>query len=497
MKIVRLIIPIHRYIGIPMSLVFVAWFLSGIVMIYTRGMPELTPEDVRRFQAPISMAAVTIDPDEAASSVDLYPQSIVLRSLFNRPAYVFRDDLGRTDIVFADSGERFDGAGWESAAWIVSDAFGASVEQVEYRETLYEADQWTLTEQRHLPLHRFEVDNADRTTVYVAANTAEIVLALGLSDKILAWIGAIPHWFYFTSLRIDQPLWYRTVVWTAAVGCLIAILGIVLVFTQFRPSSPFRFSESIRYRGWLRWHYYSGAIFGVFVLTWTFSGLLSMDPFPLLNRDGISIDPGTLSGGPPNPAQYRIAGNPELRSAIGDDAREARFVRIHGEPYIIVSGTADPAPAIVDATTQAIRENDFSTQDIVTRLQNSVDADIASATLIYAYDDYYYDRSGVLPLPTLRVEFADPASSWIYIDPRSSDIVRRSNRHTRLKRWLFNGLHSLDFGFWYDKRPLWDIVVVVLSLGGLASGLIGFWLGLNRIGRWAFRAIGRQDGGVT
>jgi hypothetical protein len=38
----RSIIFLHRYIGIPMSLVFVVWFLSGIVMMYTGDMPTLS-----------------------------------------------------------------------------------------------------------------------------------------------------------------------------------------------------------------------------------------------------------------------------------------------------------------------------------------------------------------------------------------------------------------------------------------------------------------------
>ena len=495
MTVKRLIILTHRYIGIPMSLVFGAWFFSGIVMMYTRGMPELGPVELRSLQAPISLASVAIDPEKAAAAIDLDARSILLRSLVSRPAYVFRDGLGQSDIVFADTGERFQGAGWQTAAWIVSDAFGASVEQVEFSGTLDEADQWTLTHRQHLPLHRFEIDNADKTTVYVSAETAEIVLALGTTDRFLAWLGAIPHWFYFTALRIDQPAWYWTVVWASIAGCVVAILGIVLTFTQFKRSSPFRLSESVRYRGSMRWHYYSGAIFGVFVLTWTFSGLLSMDPFPWMTRGGVTMEPESLSGGPPDPEDYRLAGNDALLSAIGDDARQAVFVRIHDKPHMIVSGSTNVDSVIVDVAARSARRNDFSTEEIVARIQSGANAAIVSATLIYAYDNYYYDRSGNLPLPVLRIEFDDSAASSIYVDPRVSEIVRRTNKYSRLKRWLFNGLHSLDFMFWYDKRPLWDSVVILLSIGGLASSLLGFWLGLKRIGRWASRAIGQRDEG--
>jgi hypothetical protein len=55
-----------------------------------------------------------------------------------------------------------------------------------------------------------------------------------------------------------------------------------------------------------------------------------------------------------------------------------------------------------------------------------------------------------------------------------------------VERWLFNGLHSLDFRFWYDKRPLWDIGMIVLSLGALAASAIGLVFGFRRL----FRILG-------
>ncbi|MDE2903360.1 MAG: hypothetical protein OXP73_10075, partial [Chloroflexota bacterium] len=66
-------------------------------------------------------------------------------------------------------------------------------------------------------------------------------------------------------------------------------------------------------------------------------------------------------------------------------------------------------------------------------------------------------------------------------------VVGSTHRLGRVERWLFNGLHSLDFAFWYDRRPLWDIGVIALSIGGLASSGIGLWLGCGRIRR----AVGR------
>ncbi len=55
------------------------------------------------------------------------------------------------------------------------------------------------------------------------------------------------------------------------------------------------------------------------------------------------------------------------------------------------------------------------------------------------------------------------------------------HRFSRLERWLYNGLHSLDFQFWYSKRPLWDFGMLVLLLGGLATSSLGLYLGVKRL----------------
>ena len=50
----------HRYLGIALSLLFVMWFASGIVMIYAGGMPALSPEARRAHLAAIDFSKVTL-----------------------------------------------------------------------------------------------------------------------------------------------------------------------------------------------------------------------------------------------------------------------------------------------------------------------------------------------------------------------------------------------------------------------------------------------------
>jgi hypothetical protein len=71
----------------------------------------------------------------------------------------------------------------------------------------------------------------------------------------------------------------------------------------------------------------------------------------------------------------------------------------------------------------------------------------------------------------------------LYFDPKHGAIARKEERLSRLNRWLYHGFHSLDFPFLYYRRPLWDIVVIALSLGGIvlsATTLTASWRRVRR-----------------
>jgi hypothetical protein len=112
-------------------------------------------------------------------------------------------------------------------------------------------------------------------------------------------------------------------------------------------------------------------------------------------------------------------------------------------------------------------------------------AEVVEAVWLDTYDAYYYDREGARPLPVLRVKFNDPVDTWLYADPQSGQLVAKQERRSRLERWLYQGLHSLDFPALYFSRPAWDIVVVGLSLGGIAVSGTAVVLGWRRGRRWS------------
>jgi hypothetical protein len=504
----KALILVHRYLGIPLSFLFVVWFASGIAMIYVGGMPALSAEQRLEHLPALDVVAVKLTPAEAAKqALDETPGRVTLLSVLDRPAY--RID-GTT--VFADDGETLAPLERDAARGVAAKFVGASEEQVRFVRTVERPDQWTLLLGRALPLEKFAVADGNGTEVYVSPATAEVVLTTTARTRAFAWIATIPHWFYFTELRTNQRLWTRTVVWSAELGCVLAALGLVLGVVQFRKSTPFSFAKSIRYRGWMRWHYILGAFFGAFALTWVFSGLLSMEPFAWMNAEGLPVPRDTFTGGALDVSRFgsfdRAAWD-ALRS--GRALKEIELRRIQDEPYYVarytsaplpdakrerlhqpydVAGRAQPESELIDATTLAPRREPFSVESLLARLKAAVpDTAIGEQELLADYDFYYYSRNRDAPLPVLRVKFTDPLETWVYVDPKQSDLLATVHRLNRLERWLYNGLHSLDFTFWYSKRPLWDIGMILLCAGALVSSAIGLCLGMRRLWRDLARLV--------
>ena len=487
MRLKELIIQLHRYIGIPMSVIVVTWFASGIVMMYTRGMPALSIEQSLELKSAIPTEEIGITPIEALRRNDLsfVAGELSVEALLLRPAYRFGSDGELT--IFADNGAFFAGADESSGRDIVATAFALPVSRVHFDGELTEPDQWTITENRHLPLLKYRLEDSSATEAYVSVTTGEIVLATNETSRFLAWIGAIPHWFYFTTLRVNQPAWYWTIVVLSTIGCIITALGVMLTFTQFRRSRPFDLKKSIHYRGLMCWHYLTGTFFGLLALTWLFSGLLSMDPFDWNSETGLVIDESAMNAGPVMPMDIDLDTVSSIPTSLS--LKRLEIINVLGDIRIIAHNVDDENQRIVDASDADSPTPSGDIAEFISRLEQITGSSITETELLKNYDSYYYDRDHLRPLPVLRVSFDDAHETWAYIDMATGRIVGRAHRLGRLNRWLFNGLHSLDFGFWYDRRPLWDIVVIVLSIGGLATSGIGMWLGFARMRSWLDRRI--------
>ena len=473
----------HRYLGVAVGLLMLMWFASGIVMMYVP-YPGLTGKERLQTLGAIpwqtaccSLAAQNVADDEPIRAVQI-------QAMAGEPVLYLRPDgrpprlssLGSTGPALNIDQSKADAVMMKAAARIMKQA------QKPVLAESIERDQWTVGDggEGNRPLFHYVFGDPARTELYVSSTTGEVVLWTTGWQRFWNWFGAVPHWLYFTELRKDGPLWAQIVIWTSIVGGFLTLLGLYLGIAQIKASKSGRFSP---YRGWFYWHHIVGLIFGVVTLTWVVSGTLSMNPW------------GFLEGGGGD-ERIRVAGAPlawsTVRSSIDAlkqnaprDAVKITSAPLDGKLYWLAY-TADGSVTRLDAQglPQAVSQTDL--QAAAERLARGTS--IESKEMVTGEDAYYFDfsiaeRRDAPPFPVYRVVLFDAEHTRLYIDPRTGQLVRKVDADGRGSRWLFSGLHRLDFFAWLRVRPIWDIVMLVLLLGGLAGTGTGVYLAWYRIKR--------------
>jgi hypothetical protein len=131
--------------------------------------------------------------------------------------------------------------------------------------------------------------------------------------------------------------------------------------------------------------------------------------------------------------------------------------------------------------------------DVVTRAAGT--NGLAEIRTIDQYDRYYLDRARERPLPVVLARLNDDEGTRYYIDPKTARVVASYSARNWMSRWAYHGLHSLDFPWLYNYRPLWDIVVITFMVGGTALCVTSLILAWRVIGRKlrAFGVTARAD----
>jgi hypothetical protein len=259
---------------------------------------------------------------------------------------------------------------------------------------------------------------------------------------------------------------------------------------MYSPSKRYKYAgapSSIPYGGWWkRWHMILGLLAGAGAVTWAFSGMLSMEPFPQkddANDDARAVQTALQSLRGRAPLARFAAKDPRaaLAQLNGAPVKELEWVSIAGVPaYFATIGPSDTRMVPVDgAPVNALDGN--AMVELISNALKQVPA--ARVTLLSRYDRYYLDRHHVAPLPVVLVELRDAAGTRYYVDPKSARIVGGYSAANFLDRWLYHGLHSMNFPWLYNYRPAWDIVVIAFMLGGTALAVTSLVLAWQVLGR--------------
>ncbi len=108
-------------------------------------------------------------------------------------------------------------------------------------------------------------------------------------------------------------------------------------------------------------------------------------------------------------------------------------------------------------------------------------AGIAAQGMLDEGEAYYIGDGRTARLPVYRVIADDKERTRYYIDPVSGALVQRVDLNRRWYRWLFGAIHRLDFAAWIRVRPVWDILLIALMLGGIAVSATGVYMAIRRV----------------
>jgi len=445
---------LHKLLGVLLCILFFLWFATGIVMIY-HGFPRASADKQLELMPPL----VTADlPNPAELPEILAGQKE--RTISARTFETVEDTLEAT-----------------IRSWCT-----APVTRI---DTLKKLDQWIPfgRNREELPIYKYHFDDPERHQLYLGSKTSRVLQFTSHEERVWAWLGAIPHWVYFTKLRQEQQLWLNSVKWAAGIGCIMVILGFVLairVAVKTKKTKPYK-------KKWYNWHYILGFVFGIFAITFAFSGMMSLADMP----EFLKKAPKTEQRGPGRPGQssglaldrYTLDYRDALTAYPG--TKTLAWSDFKGHPYYTL--TLAPKERVFIDASATVALPFFITEDMVRNDMESQYCDSIPYTieLISEFDrDYHIRKVTETSLPVYRVIVDDYMHTRYYYNPATLD-VKRIDDDTRTRNWLYHKLHTLDFKFLTDHPVLWNIVMYALMLGGVLLSVTGVVLSV----KWIVRGI--------
>ncbi len=472
---IRTLILLHRWLSVAFCLLFAMWFASGIVMHFV---PFPEPSQAERL-AGLGLLDLPRGLAGPAQAVKASGLAVVARVRLTQrsdgPVYLITGPANAVALHAADL----------SSAAVHSHPLALAIAQdyAAHRHwsaaaarvaALKSYDQWTVASafDRHRPLYRIALEDERGADLYVSSSTGDVVLDITRRQRAWNYLGGVAHWIYPTLLRSRLAAW-SWVVWSISLAALIgacagATIGVLRLVGKAGLASP--------YRGWQLWHYWLGLCCALFLLTWMFSGWLSMDNGTLFSTDRpTSADVLAVAGTP----DWNIVPPDELQR-IGVQTIEAEWFAFDGRIYrreLAAHGTQRLAGIESPAITP---ERAFLDAAEVTAAATRLASSCGPVTVVDGDDGYA--PGPVMPNePVFRIVCGDV---WFHVDGASGALLNRTDSSARTYRWLFGTLHRLDFPILTARPVLRAILIVALCGFGLVFSLTGVVIAWRRLRAW-------------
>lgn len=460
----KFLLTTHRVLGTLLSVFFLLWFLSGFVMLFHQ-FPKIGQTERRQgyqnFSPLDSNQMQKID-----SCLALLPDSIVsigVKVLPRKNGYEINyQTQHENNSLRSDKQEAYS---IEELRLYATNIYPK--DSIARIELIHGADTWIPYGQNSLyPLYKFYYTDDAQSQLYVSPKTGDGVQLTTQKSRFWSYLGAIPHWIYFYQLRQHREAWANVILVLSGLGTIMCLAGMYLGIRSYWKTRRSRRGIHSPYKRWsYRWHHIVGFFFGSLVSIFVFSGFMSIQDVPtyivpiktdrgvvlkkqifLLQREDFKQDLTKLLYRYKNLSikyiEYKHFANiPYYKLSTND---EDIYLRAVNDDFISLE----------------LRENEIA------RLAQEIapNEDITIERL-EEYDNYYIDRTHKLALPVYRVLFNDEDQSSCYINPQTAEI-RYYNQNSRLRRILYQGLHSWIFSPLISKPWLWWSIIFISLVGG-------------------------------
>lgn len=485
----RFVYLLHRWSGIAACVLMALWLVSGVVMLFV-GHPKLLPAERLAALPALAQPGYCITAQQALAQLDQPEQvtSITLTTVANRAVYRMQRSDGRLELVDAIRAQVLPAA---NAAVALASA-KAFVPQAQAEMLgLIEDDRWVHSPRldAHRPLFKVQMHDQAATLLYVSSRTGEVVLDAPRAERYWSMVGAWLHWIYLFRDGSKDAVWSWLVIGLSALCTVSAIAGALVGVWRWRFSGRYKSGSRSPYRSLaMRWHHISGLLFGLILLAWIFSGLMSMNPFGVFNAQGPAPERSAYQ---PHAAHAPLDVTPaQILSRLASQgfvAKELQWLVLGQRPYVLAfDGQARTQLVVANADGAGFSVQDqWQPSDVQAAAAKLFAAPIVKAQVIETYDPYYYQRQAasmyageLRGLPALRLDFADANASSVYLDLHSGQLALSVNSAQRLSRWLFNFLHSWDLPLFLQWSYLREAALIALSIGALfiaGTGLVIAW----------------------
>jgi hypothetical protein len=469
----RALILLHRWLGVAFCLLFAMWFATGIVMHFVP-FPALKESERFAGLTPLDIAPVKYGPAQAIAAAGINDATRVrLLQRSDGPVYLIETWSAWKAVHASDLAEAtvpserlalaiaMDYARHRQLAW--------SVAQV---ERLKSYDQWTVSGayDGHRPLFRIALGDGLGTELYVSSTTGEVVLTTTRGERQWSYFGSVAHWIYPTALRSHPAAWSTLVRWLSFVALIGALSGSCVGMLRIKLYGPRR---PLPYSGLQAWHHGLGLACMLFILTWIFSGWLSMDSGQLFSTGRPTAAEALAVSGRPD---WKTLSTNELQR-IGRDAKEVEWFAFGGRIYRRERFAADRQQLAVAGADFASPAHAVLSADEVNAIARHLAPGCNPAVAVSSTDAYTPAPS--LPgNPIFRLVCGD---EWFEIDGARGQLLEKLDPSRRAYRWLYGALHTFDAPALVCRPALRTALIVGLCGCGFVFSLTGVVIAWRRL----------------